>query len=192
MFAEERIRLMTAELLRIEADVAALRQRSERQERELTRLKTRHRSALIRERSEAVQPAAEAFADPEDEFRWQVYSDWVRRIPAGEKSTRPLVAYWIGPDFLDSLTSIEGVSVVKVAGVVVEVLTGLAESNPSRLMHALRSGSGGDDAPVRRDGATCWRVALQTGTPSARRLHFWRSAEGIELSRVVVHDDFRP
>ena len=191
-FAEERIRLMTAELLRIEADAAALRQRSERQERELTRLKTRHRSALIRERSEAVQPAAEAFADPEDEFRWQVYSDWVRRIPAGEKSTRPLEAYWIGPDFLDSLTSIEGVSVVKVAGVVVEVLTGLAESNPSRLMHALRSGSGGDDAPVRRDGATCWRVALQTGTPSARRLHFWRSAEGIELSRVVVHDDFRP
>jgi hypothetical protein len=190
--AEERIRLMAAELLRIEAEVAALRQRSERQEQELTRLKTRHRSTLIRERNEAAQPAAEAFTEPDEEFRWQVYSAWVRRIPAGEKVARPLGDYSIGPDFLDSLTSMEGISVAKVAGVVVEVLTGLAEANPSRRMHPLRSGPGGEDATVRRGGAICWRVALQTSTPSARRLHFWRSAEGIELSRVVLHDDFRP
>ena len=190
--AEERIRLMAAELLRIEAEVAALRQRGERQEQELTRLKTRHRSTLIRERNEAAQPASEAFTDLDEEFRWQVYSAWVRRIPAGEKLARPLGAYSIGPDFLDSLTSVGGISVAKVAGVVVEVLTGLAEANPSRRMHPLRSGPGGEDATVRRGGAICWRVALQTSTPSARRLHFWRSAEGIELSRVVVHDDFRP
>ncbi len=190
--AEERIRLMAVVLLRIEAEVAALRQRSERQEQELTRLKTRHRSTLIRERSEVAQPAAEAFTDPDEEFRWQVYSAWVRRIPAGEKLARPLGAYSIGPDFLDSLTNVTGISMAKVAGVAVEVRTGLAEANPSRRMHPLRSGPGGEDATVRRGGAICWRVALQTGTPSARRLHFWRSAEGIELSRVVVHDDFRP
>jgi len=82
--------------------------------------------------------------------------------------------------------------VEKVAGVVVEVLTGLAESSPSRGMHALRSGAGGQDPQVQSDGATCWRVSLQTGTPSARRLHFWRSASGIELSRVVLHDDLCP
>ena len=190
--ADERIRLMAAELLRLESDAATLRQRSERQEQELTRLKTRYRSTLIRERSESAQPAAEAFTDPDEEFRWQVYSAWVRRIPAGEKSARPLGAYSIGPEFLDSLTNIEGVSVAKVAGVVVEVLTGLAEANPSRRMHPLRSGPGGEDATVRRGDATCWRVALQTSTPSARRLHFWRSAAGVELSRVVLHDDFRP
>lgn len=28
--------------------------------------------------------------------------------------------------------------------------------------------------------------------PSAPRLHFWRSADDIVLSRVVLHDDFTP
>ena len=181
-----------AELARLESEAAALQSRIERQERELSQVKTSHRSTLIRERSVAAPPATHAFADPEEEFRWQVYSAWVHRIPAGEKAARPLGAFSIGPAFLKSLGTVEGIVVEKVAGVVVEVLTGLAESNPSRGMHALRSGAGGQDTQVRSDGATCWRVSLQTGTPSASRLHYWRSASGIELSRVVLHDDFRP
>jgi hypothetical protein len=35
-------------------------------------------------------------------------------------------------------------------------------------------------------------VALQRETASARRLHFWRNGQTIELSRVVVHDDNTP
>jgi hypothetical protein len=190
--AEERIRLMDAELLRFEAEASELRRRSERQDDELSRLKTRHRTTLNRERTGVASASGVVFIDPEEEFRWQVYSAWVHRIPAGEKAARPLGDYSIGPEFLDSLGIIEGISVAKVAGVVVEVLTGLAESNASRRMHPLRRGAGGEESIVRRGGATCWRVALQTSTPAARRLHFWRSASGIELSRVVLHDDVRP
>jgi hypothetical protein len=36
------------------------------------------------------------------------------------------------------------------------------------------------------------RVALQLKTPSARRLHYWKVGEAIELSRVVKHDDMTP
>ena len=190
--AEERIRLMAAELLRFETEASELRRRSERQDDELSRLKTRHRTTLTRERTGVASASGVVFIDPEEEFRWQVYSAWVHRIPAGEKAARPLGDYSIGPEFLDSLGNIEGISVAKVAGVVVEVLTGLAESNASRRMHPLRMGAGGEESIVRRGGATCWRVALQTSTPAARRLHFWRSASGIELSRVVLHDDVRP
>ncbi len=190
--AEERIRLMAAELLRFEAEASELRRRSERQDDELSRLKTRHRTTLNRERTGVASASGVVFIDPEEEFRWQVYSAWVHRIPAGEKAARPLGDYSIGPEFLDSLGIIEGISVAKVAGVVVEVLTGLAESNASRRMHPLRRGAGGEESIVRRGGATCWRVALQTSTPAARRLHFWRSASGVELSRVVLHDDVRP
>ena len=190
--AEERIRLMAAELLRFETEASELRRRSERQDDELSRLKTRHRTTLTRERTGVASASGVVFIDPEEEFRWQVYSAWVHRIPAGEKAARPLGDYSIGPEFLDSLGNIEGISVAKVAGVVVEVLTGLAESNASRRMHPLRMGAGGEEPIVRRGGATCWRVALQTSTPAARRLHFWRSASGIELSRVVLHDDVRP
>jgi hypothetical protein len=36
------------------------------------------------------------------------------------------------------------------------------------------------------------RVALQQGTPSARRLHYWKIGDRVELSRVALHDDMRP
>ncbi|MFI7642304.1 hypothetical protein [Nonomuraea sp. NPDC049400] len=133
----------------------------------------------------------EVFCDPEDQFRHDVYLAWSRRIPKGEKTARPLVRYTIGPDFLASLETTDGVDPSKVVDVVVEILTGLRA--PGRKLHRLRADTGGNSRPVARaDGAVCWRVALQQDTPAARRLHFWRSAQAIELSRVVVHDDMPP
>ncbi|ALV48102.1 hypothetical protein ASR50_34665 [Streptomyces sp. 4F] len=97
----------------------------------------------------------------------------------------------IGPSFLDSLKTIQGVDQSKVIDVVVEILTGLRA--PGRDPHRLRVDIGGNSRAVARaDGAVCWRVALQQGTPAARRLHFWRSKQGVELSRVVLHDDMNP
>lgn len=80
----------------------------------------------------------------------------------------------------------------KVADVVFEIVTGLATLVPSRAVHQLRTGSGGND-PVRRrdDGAIAWRAYLQVNTPSARRIHYWVLPNGrIELARVATHDDF--
>ena len=190
--AEARSRPLTVELQRIEVEAAELRRQLDRKEKELADLKTRHRTTLNKERKGIEASDLAAFLDPEEDFRWEVLTSWARRIPAGEKPSLPLPDYRLGQEFLVSLDEIHGISRRKVADVVVEVLTGRAESNPSRGLHPLRSGAGGDDLPVRRDGASCWRVSLQTNTPSARRLHFWRSADHIELSRVVMHDDFRP
>ena len=79
--------------------------------------------------------------------------------------------------------------------VIVQVLTGRAPEVAARELHQLRTGLGGDDPPVVREhgSETCWRVSLQINSPSARRLHFWRCADGaVELSGLRLHDDFRP
>lgn len=170
---------------------------------EVEHLRTRVRNEVRRrERAErgrrepagSTEEAVGLFVGREDQLRHEVYLAWARRIPAAEKGERPLGDYHVGPAFLDSVAAVAGVERGKVVDVIVEVVTGLAEALPGRDLHQLRTGRGGDDRPVVRacDQATCWRVALQTGTPQARRLHFWRTRQGVELSRVVLHDDMDP
>jgi hypothetical protein len=36
------------------------------------------------------------------------------------------------------------------------------------------------------------RVALQRKSASARRLHYWKVDDAIELSRVVTHNEMTP
>lgn len=200
--AEARLRLDPLEdelqALRREDDTrkALVQQLREQVARQKTHLRMRSARASAPRRTEtaAAEEAVHAFTDPVTQLEFEIYVAWARRIPAADKSARPLGAYTVGPAFLPSLDVLEGVSRTKVVDVVVEVLTGLAEASAGRDMHQLRTGPGGSDPPVRRDedGATCWRVALQRGTPQARRLHFWRHDHGIELSRVVLHDDMTP
>ena len=179
--------------VRYERDqLEALKTTAERHAERLDRELRKSRSALRKMAS--TQPyAAPAFADPERGFRYLVETAWARRVPVGEQPLRPLSAYAIGEHFLHSLDTLQGVTTEKVADVVVELLTGTAETSAGRQMHRLRTGPGGDD-PIRQrtaDGATCWRVALQQNTPSARRLHAWRLADrSWELSSVRKHDDF--
>lgn len=132
------------------------------------------------------------FADAEQGFRYLVLTQWATRTLPSEQRDRPLLDYRLGPRFLDSLKRLEGIKVEKVADVVFEIVSGLALQMPSREVHRLRAGPGGDD-PVRTrvDGAVAWRASLQVKTPSARRIHYWVLPSGlIELSRVTVHDDF--
>ena len=101
----------------------------------------------------------------------------------------------MGPAFAASLYSrTEQGSVPKALKAVVEVLTGLAERSSAREVHPLRANDGGDAPQLQReDGAGCLRASIERGVASARRLHYWRTADGgVELSRVVVHDDFKP
>lgn len=139
-----------------------------------------------------LAPAEQEAYDVE-QFRNEVYTEWARRIPPGDKSERPLGPYEVGPDFLGSLRTLEGISRDKVVRVVVEVLTGLAEELDGRQLHELRQGKAGNSPPVTRDGGwTCYRAALQRETPGARRLSYWRRGNEFELSRVVHHDDMNP
>ena len=133
-----------------------------------------------------------SFADPEQGFRYQVLTQWATRIPLNEQASKPLPEYVFGPQFFDSLDNLEGITMDKVADVVFEIVTGLAQKSGSRQAHKLRSGPGGDDpVRVRADGATAWRASLQVGVPSARRIHYWVLSNGpIEFAKVGLHDDF--
>ncbi len=171
----------------------------------IEQLQTRYRGAdLARQRlarqlksaqGRADQPARVAgplFLDPEEQFRHEVTCEWAQRIPAAEKDDRPLARYVLAPDFLDSVEQLEGISRAKVVAVVVEVLTGQVQHLAGRDLHPLRTGAAGSPNVRRSDGATCWRVALQRESASARRLHYWHTRDGYEFSRVALHDDYRP
>ncbi|MBC7276376.1 hypothetical protein [Nocardioides sp.] len=173
-------------------DLARAARQVETRDAELARMRSQLRRAKQRSAPPEVTPPV--FADRERGFRHLVEASWARRIPVGEQPTRPLPGFAIGERFLDSVDTLEGIAVDKIADVVMEVLTGLAEQSTGRELHQLRTSVGGNSAPQSRDdGAICYRVSMQIHTPSARRLHFWKCPDGtIELSRVVVHDDMEP
>ena len=145
-------------------------------------------------RSLRARTGSNLFADPVDQFKHEVYVSWAERTTPDDKEAYPKAQLHIGSGFLTTLDAVEGVDRGKVVDVVTEIITGRADNMPGRDMHQLRTGAGANDPTVTRaDGATCWRVALQKGTPSARRLHFWRLVDGsIELSTVRLHDDMTP
>lgn len=173
-------------------DLARAARQVETRDVELARMRSQLRRA--KQRTAPPEVALPVFADRERGFRHLVEAAWARRIPVGEQATRPLPEFAIGDRFLDSVDALEGITVDKIADVVMEVLTGLAEQSTGRELHQLRTSAGGNAAPQSRpDGAVCYRVSMQIHTPSARRLHFWKCPDGtIELSRVVVHDDMEP
>lgn len=158
--------------------------------RKATATKAPHQRAL---NAGAQQEPPAAFEDPAQQFRFEVELEWATRIAPAQKRDLPLAPWTLGPEFLDTVAAMQGLSRRTLVRVVVEVLTGLATQMPGRDLHRLRTSEVGDaPATQRADGAICWRVALQQGTAAARRLHYWKLGEQIELSRVVVHDDMRP
>ncbi|WP_307871158.1 hypothetical protein [Micromonospora sp. C72] len=193
------------ELTGLRARAADLEAELTQATRSIGQLQTRYRGAdlarqrLIKQLKSAQSRAGQSadaegplFLDPEDQFRYEVTCEWAQRVPAAEKAAKPLATYVVAPGFLDSIEQVEGVSRAKVVAVVVEVLTGQVQHIAGRDVHQLRSGSAGSPYVRRADGATCWRVALQRESAAARRLHYWRTQDGYEFSRVVLHDDYRP
>lgn len=165
--------------------------RANKAEHELKATRSRLRKASTA-KSTGTDGAGPQFVDREQGFRYRVLTQWATRTLPTEQRDRPLPDYLIGPRFLDSLDKLEGIKEDKVADVVFEIVTGLAPELPSREVHHLRTGSGGEDpVRIRADGAVAWRASLQVNTPSARRIHYWVLTGGqVELARVTTHDDF--
>lgn len=166
--------------------------RANRAENDLKSTRARLRKATGTSKSDSPTGNGPQFVDPEQGFRYLVLTQWATRTLPSEQRDRPLADFLIGPRFLESLERLEGIKAEKVADVVFEIVTGLAPQLPSREVHHLRTGSGGDDpVRVRDDGAIAWRASLQVNTPSARRIHYWVLPSGqFELARVATHDDF--
>ncbi|SJN44110.1 hypothetical protein FM104_13180 [Microbacterium esteraromaticum] len=127
-------------------------------------------------------------------LRFEVLSTWAGRSTAPDKTNHPLREYTIGTDFVPSLTPLDAGQLEKALRAIVDVVTGRASEITGRQLHRLRTGEAGNSPYVSRaDGATCWRASIEINVASARRLHYWQHPNGsIELSRVVLHDDFQP
>jgi len=127
------------------------------------------------------------FLDPAEQFDFELRLAWALRVSPSEKAQFPLAPYSLSQDFLDSLDALHGVDRFKVLEVVVDVLTGRAADLFSRALHRRRETKAGPYL-TRDDGAVAWRVAIQRGAHSAKRLHYWQNGQHIELDKVGVHD----
>lgn len=126
------------------------------------------------------------FADDEEQFRFEVYLSWVRRLTPDDKKGRVLPEIWlVGPDFLSSIVD-TGASRSKVADRVADILLGGPHTFGWRKYTENRAGL----VRERGDGAVSYRANLEQGTGAARRLHVWQHTDGTyELENVAHHDD---
>jgi hypothetical protein len=129
-----------------------------------------------------------------DGIRFEIERTWGNRTSPGERQRWPLRSYVLGPDFVASVSPLDDAQLGKAIRTCVDAITGRDREIPARNPHRLRTGEGGRDAyVVRQDGARCMRSSVEQDVAGARRLHYWELADGgIELGRIVAHDDTRP
>ncbi|TIH32278.1 hypothetical protein [Subtercola vilae] len=181
---------------RSDADLRELKIENANLKQKIAEQTTAHRAHLnSRRRPVTTEKVAnplspELFSSSDEAVRHAIYEAWVERVPAAEKGQKELPSYEIGPDFFKSVEGFDRSSQMKAFRCVVDVLIGTTEALAARNVHALRLNSASLTV-TREDGALCYRAYLEENTPSARRLHYWKlDGVGIELSRVVVHDDY--
>lgn len=137
----------------------------------------------------------EHWADAAGWVRHEIYLAWVDRVAPTDRAEWPLpTEYTLSNSFAESLAGLGDGQLSKAFKASVDVLTGLVKTLQGRQLHPLRQGHG-PTAPglVRSDGARCMRVAIEQNTAAARRLHYWQlPGGGIELARIVTHDDMEP
>lgn len=95
---EQELRSSTSELQHLEAALAGKHRLLEESRREVERLRRRNRKGAQRDHRETLA-SGDLFADAEERFRFDVTVCWARRIPAGEKASRPLAHYVLGTRF---------------------------------------------------------------------------------------------
>jgi predicted RNA-binding protein with RPS1 domain len=131
-------------------------------------------------------------ASDEDRFVAEVRAAWERTSARADRERFPWTTPVIGPDLLESLGTVQGISRAKVVDACAHVASGRAADIPGLELHPLReSEAGGSPQQTRDDGAKAWRCSLQAGAPAARRLHYWQLPDGrVELAKIVYHDDY--
>ncbi|WP_159802741.1 hypothetical protein [Arthrobacter zhaoguopingii] len=138
---------------------------------------------------------APVFADEEEQVRHEIYLTWASRISPADKGAHPLREYALGPHFTRSMKSLSEDKKRKALRAVVDLVAGSVDALAAHSPHVLRDNpAGGAPAVTRNNGSeVCWRLAIEQNSEAARRLHYWKRADGlVELSRVVVHDDYKP
>jgi hypothetical protein len=125
-------------------------------------------------------------------FAADVRQAWESEFTSHDRTEWPLCDFAIRGGFVESITKATA-DRTKVVSAVMHVACGRAAEINGRNPHKLRTGAGGNDPERTRtsDGAEAWRCNVQTNSPSARRLHYWKTPSGVvEFVSVVVHDNF--
>lgn len=134
-----------------------------------------------------ARPTRRLFADGGEEIRYRVLTLWAEQTSVQEKLDAPLPDYTLSAAFaasVDEHSCQQPAMLDKIARAVLRVITGAdRDGHKLDLSGAVRPD----------DGAVAWRTYVEQKAPSARRLHYWRvPGGGIELSRIVLHDDYLP
>ena len=128
-----------------------------------------------------------AHEDPETQFRHEISvacGHLNAKLGIDTDRARTIV---LGSDFLETLAEIQGIERAQVVEKIVSLLLGA----PNSQGHAMRTSEAGNSSQRARtsDGAKAFRLFLQQGTASARRLHYWQLAGGVVgLANVGVGD----
>ncbi|WP_427015925.1 hypothetical protein ACQCSX_14150 [Pseudarthrobacter sp. P1] len=193
----EEAREFAAELNDAQGQVREMQRKLRDAEGKLRELKTKNRNASKSVGKQSIRASRDWFATNEEYVRFAVAQAWARYVPAEDKAEFPLHGYRVGPDFHGSLAATPEDKRGKALRAVVDLVANRAEALRKREAHPLRIGNA-SSAPVItrvRDGSTdsCWRLYVEEKSSAARRLHYWKCADGtIELSRIVTHEDMEP
>lgn len=182
--AAEQDRLALLERQRSATARADTAERAEKTARSDAR-RQRDAASQLRDTLAAAMPETAA-------LRTLIQARWEASTTTADRAQYPWREPTFGPEFATSLDHVEGVSRERVFDVCADVACRRAADRPGLELHALRSGDhGGAPQRVRPDGAKAYRASLQVRTPAARRLHYWELPDGgIELAKIVYHDDF--
>ena len=175
------------------AEIVDLQQETDRLRRDLAvanKQLSDLRKKLRGVRKEEAAPER-MFLDPVEDFDFTLNLTWAVQIPAADKNRLTLGQYRLGEDFLESLYEQPKEKQRKALKAIVDLLVKDPARLSSREAHQLRThASGGSEVVTRNSGQdVCWRLYIEQHVAAARRLHYWKCADGvIELSRVAVHD----
>ncbi|TFC93185.1 hypothetical protein E3T28_15295 [Cryobacterium sinapicolor] len=187
--AQMQLRDTLVELATLRHTVAELRDDQRAQRR---MLRESRRTAPAHAAVSEYESRRGAWEEPSGWVRHEILLAWVDRVPESDREEWKLPqSYVLGERFAESLTGLDDGQLAKAFKASVDVLTGRVKTLQGRHLHALRQGAGPADPHLLRwDGARCMRVSIEQNTPAARRMHFWQLPDGgIELGRIVTHDD---
>lgn len=134
------------------------------------------------------------FRSDVDWFNEELRRAWIGRYtPQEREDSYPLkieeVSY--SSEFFPSISrdQLDEDELRKTVRVMVDLISGRNAVEHKHKVHELFEGLGGPQKS-RSDGALCWRVRIESGTPQAKRLHYWQLRDGsIEFGWVANHDD---
>ena len=182
-------RQQAAELAGLEQEAGRLRSELAAASKQLSDLRKKLRGV----RKEEATPGR-VFLDPEKNFQFLLNTTWAAQIPAADKDRLTLRRYRLGDNFLSSLSEHAPEKQKKAFKAIVDLLVNDSAKLNAREAHPFRTNaSGGADVLTRNNGQdVCWRLYVEQNVAAARRLHYWKCADGvIELSSVTVHDGTR-